>query len=119
MTRTLLFVSLLLAAVHAHAQSSSVSSQHAPFVPIPAVKPAPPPSIDYGRGNCAPRFADGSRGTCVNDKPCNGFGFREPNGSVVCKCFDQPACSEERICSLKQRQCVPRGSDALITTPIR
>lgn len=59
-------------------------------------------------GDCAPRYAKGGRGTCINNQPCRGFGVRAENGSAVCICFDRDGgCGEGQRCDLKKMACVP------------
>src|SRR5437764_8275025 len=90
---------------------------NAPFVPVPKGELKAPPQIDYGKGGCEPIFADGSKGTCINDRPCNGFGFRDPDGKLVCRCFDNPSCNEGFVCSARWRTCVRPRNDSI--APIR
>jgi hypothetical protein len=76
--------------------------------PIPEVAQLPRLDISYGEGDCGPRFANGMRGTCINGKPCNGFGFKDTNGNIQCACFDKVGgCEENTGCSLVRRRCVP------------
>lgn len=76
-----------------------------PFTPVPQI---PRPDISYGEGDCAPRFENGMRGTCINNQPCNGFGFKDANGKIQCACFDKVGgCETNMGCSLEQRRCVP------------
>src|SRR5438128_1369164 len=83
-------------------------------VPIQEGKPPAPVAqlprveVSNGEGDCAPRFPNGMRGTCIDNKPCNGFGFKAASGRIQCACFDKVGgCPENQICSLLRRACVP------------
>ena len=103
----------------ANAQAPDAKTfKDAPFVPVPAGKPTPPPKYEFGSGGCEPVFPNGARGTCINNRPCNGFGFRDENGRLSCRCFAVPnGCAEGLVCSRRLRECVPMGSDGLQGTP--
>jgi hypothetical protein len=59
-------------------------------------------------GDCAPRYAKGGRGTCINNQPCRGFGVRAESGAAVCICFAREGgCGEGQRCDLKKMACVP------------
>ena len=76
--------------------------------PFPSTVAPTPEEILYGEGDCAPRFAYGMRGTCINNKPCNGFGVKSKEGKVICECFGiRDGCPSETICSIMRRACVP------------
>src|SRR5262249_28511800 len=76
--------------------------------PIRGAKPAPPPELFYGEGDCAPRFPNGMHGTCINNEPCNGFGMRSQKGEIECSCFGvRGGCEEGLICSRRYQACVP------------
>lgn len=86
------------------------SSEPPRFEPVPKVLPLAPARFEYGEGGCEPRFADGTRGTCINSKPCNGFGFRDAQGALACACFEVAGgCGERQACSIRRRACVARG----------
>jgi len=75
---------------------------------IPSVAAVPPEELSYGEGDCAPRFANGMRGTCINGKPCNGFGVKDQTGKIECECFGtKGGCPEGQVCSVIKRACVP------------
>jgi len=79
-----------------------------PGKPIEPAASAPRVEIYYGEGSCAPRLPNGMLGTCINDKPCNGFGFRDEKGGWQCACFArQGGCGENEACSFRKRSCVP------------
>jgi len=76
--------------------------------PLARVEQLPRVEVSYGEGDCAPRFANGMRGTCIAGKPCNGFGFKDASGKIQCACFDKVGgCEENTGCSLLRRKCVP------------
>jgi len=87
-----------------------VPAGHEAFRPVPAATPLAPARFEYGEGDCETRYADGTRGTCINGKACNGFGFRNARGELVCACFERiGGCDETQACSSRRRQCVARG----------
>ena len=80
------------------------SSPAKPLRPVPIL---PKLDISYGEGDCAPQYENGTRGTCINGKPCNGFGFKDADGKIQCACFEKVGCCEvNQGCSLKRRACV-------------
>ena len=90
------------------------------FRPVPAAPPLAPARFVYGEGGCEPRYADGTRGTCINNKPCNGFGFRDAQGALVCACFERVGgCAETQACNSRRRMCVARGEIDLQRPPPR
>lgn len=83
-------------------QPVPIGKSFAPVAQLPRVE------VSYGEGDCAPRLANGMRGTCINGKACNGFGFRGPNGQIQCACFDTVGgCGANEGCSLVHRRCEP------------
>jgi hypothetical protein len=75
---------------------------------IEAPKGPAPEELYYGEGDCAPKFSNGMRGTCIGGKPCNGFGFKQESGAIECRCFDVKAgCADGLICSTRSRACLP------------
>ena len=110
----LLFVGLLLTtsgckkieqAPPSYAPVSSVPIE--PGKPVEAATSAPRVEIYYGEGSCAPQLPNGMFGTCINNTPCNGFGFRDEKGSWQCACFEtQGGCGENEACSFRKRSCV-------------
>ena len=38
------------------------------------------------KGDCAPRYANGMVGTCIDNKPCRGWGVKTERGAE-CACF--------------------------------
>lgn len=78
-----------------------------PGKPLQQVPLLPRLDISYGEGDCAPRFENGMRGTCINGKPCNGFGFKDADGRIQCACFEKlGGCEANQGCSLQRRACV-------------
>jgi hypothetical protein len=89
------------------------------FVEAPAGRAAPRIELDYGSGDCAPVLRDGTRGTCIDNRPCNGFGFKDPQGRIVCACYEvSGGCPADSVCSIRRRACV-RQPDDLQRAPAR
>lgn len=89
-------------------QVDSVSIGRAP--PVEAFRttgqPAPLLPRVPSRGDCAPRYRNGEQGTCVNDKPCRGFGVLDGK-QVICACFvRREGCDEHERCEVRQSRCV-------------
>ncbi len=81
--------------------------QIAPGSPLEPVVQPRPVELYYGEGDCAPTFANGMRGTCINNKPCNGFGVKDEKGEMKCDCFGvRGGCGEDLVCSVIRRTCV-------------
>jgi hypothetical protein len=76
-----------------------------PFTPVP---PTPVRAPVASQGDCAPRYANGGKGTCINNQPCRGFGVRVENGSALCTCFGRDGgCKEGQRCDVLRLACVP------------
>jgi hypothetical protein len=74
---------------------------------ITPVRPAVARPMVASQGDCAPRYAVGGMGTCINNKPCRGFGVRAENGSAVCTCYGKDGgCGESDRCDLVAKRCV-------------
>ena len=77
--------------------------------PLPRTAPVllkrtPVPS----RGDCAPKYANGLHGTCINDQPCRGFGVLNDAGKPVCACYaKEGGCSRDERCDVISKRCVP------------
>lgn len=71
----------------------------------PMLRPATPvPS----RGSCAPNYKNGLHGTCINNKPCRGFGVIGNDGKACCTCYArQKACAPGFRCDPILKRCVP------------
>jgi hypothetical protein len=75
--------------------------------PLRAPPPPAPPEIVFGEGDCAPVLGRGLVGTCIDGKPCNGFGFRDDAGVVTCGCYTHAGgCPDGTVCSPRVRGCV-------------
>jgi hypothetical protein len=72
-----------------------------PAVPLRRLPPV------ASEGGCEPRYRNGLVGTCVNAKPCRGFGAREDDGSAVCICYvRRDGCADDERCDAQEGQCV-------------
>ena len=74
--------------------------------------PVPAPLLPRvpSRGDCAPRYANGAFGSCVNEKPCRGFGFLDGK-QVICACFvKRGGCEEKERCEARESACVKDNS---------
>lgn len=81
--------------------------------------PVPTPLLPRvpGRGDCAPRYADGTPGSCVNDTPCRGFGVRD-GGQVICACFvKRGGCEVDERCDVHESRCVKEDLPEFNITP--
>lgn len=70
--------------------------------------PVPTPLLPRiaSQGDCAPRYRNGSLGSCVNDKPCRGFGVLDGK-HVVCACFvKRGGCEDDERCERRESRCV-------------
>ena len=93
-----------------HPSVASVSPQSAKRIE----PPQEPKEVElfYGEGDCGPRFPNGMRGTCINNKPCSGFGVKDASGNLECDCFGvKGGCSEGKVCSVRKRSCVNPQDD--------
>ena len=114
---------LLIAGCAAGREPTSATSAVSPVPlaaerPLETVAPLPRVEIFYGEGDCAPRLPHGMRGTCIDNRPCNGFGFRDASGRIECACFATTGgCSEDQVCSLRARACVPAAQGDWKRTP--
>lgn len=80
----------------------------APGRPLVRAEPFPNLEIVASQGDCAPTYANGSRGSCINSKPCRGYGMRELTGAVACRCWAKAdGCSERERCDIIAKRCVP------------
>lgn len=117
MARTALAALLLAALLSASAcsrqsggsqkQVSPVAQNQPKLEPISPVRPAVARALVASQGDCAPRYAVGGMGSCINNKPCRGFGVRAENGSAVCTCYGKDGgCGEGERCDLVKKRCV-------------
>jgi len=109
------------AALAAHAQAAAANRQSVSESQIQAVSQVPVRRVPMteqakpllaqprvaSKGNCAPVYAGGGRGSCINDKPCRGFGVREADGSAACMCYAQKGgCGAGERCDNQRLRCV-------------
>lgn len=74
----------------------------------PAVKPKPTRARVASQGDCAPRYAGGGTGTCINSRPCRGFGVRGEDKKAICTCYGRDGgCGEGQRCDPLALRCVP------------
>ena len=74
--------------------------------------------IEVGAGDCAPRYTNNLVGTCINNRPCRGFGERDERGALQCVCFAQrQGCAENERCDLERKACVPVGEPPFKRVP--
>jgi hypothetical protein len=89
--------------------------------PLPRTAPVlaratPVPS----QGDCAPRYANGLHGTCINNQPCRGFGQLGPDGRPVCACYAKAGgCNEGQRCDVMKKACVPEKEPGFGRAPGR
>lgn len=82
------------------------------------LEPAAKMSFEFGGGGCERTYAHGGKGTCINNAPCNGFGFRDSSGNLQCACFKVAGgCSEDSACDVRRYACVQRVD--LQRSPVR
>jgi hypothetical protein len=85
-----------------------VSREPPKFEALTTVAPmAVRPRIE-GQGECAPIYATGGKGMCVNNSPCRGFAVRADNGEAVCTCYGRDGgCAVGQKCDAEKLACVP------------
>ena len=69
------------------------------------------PVRDYPRvassGRCAPLYKNGTRGACIADKPCRGYGIRNDKNEVLCMCYlTHGGCDAKSRCDDRAHACV-------------
>jgi hypothetical protein len=80
----------------------------APGRPIVPIETFPAMERVAGQGDCAPAYANGSRGSCINSRPCRGYGMRGASGAVECRCWARAGgCGERERCDIIVKRCVP------------
>ncbi len=83
---------------------SKVEPRHGEYEPRAEPIPHRPPVAS--RGGCEPRYKNGLTGTCIDGKPCRGFGVLE-NDRAVCVCYaKRGGCDEGQRCDPQQARCV-------------
>jgi hypothetical protein len=99
-------------------QSAAVSTR--PGEPTSTSEVPPPikpfsglatPVRDYprvaGNGRCAPLYKNGTRGNCIADKPCRGYGIRNDENQVLCMCYlTHGGCDAKSRCDDRAHACV-------------
>ena len=61
-------------------------------------------------GDCAPqhKFVSESRSTCIEGRPCRGFGVQDESGRIFCTCYGETGgCAEGKRCDVRRLTCVP------------
>jgi len=83
--------------------------------PLPPTPPSKTPRARVAsEGDCAPRYPNGARGTCINNQPCRGYGVRNPDGKAVCTCYGRDGgCAEGQRCDGMRLTCVPQKEPLL------
>lgn len=81
----------------------------APGRPITVVETFPNLEIVASQGDCAPTYANGSKGSCINSKPCRGYGMKGlRGGGPECRCWAKAeGCGEHERCDIIVKRCVP------------
>jgi hypothetical protein len=69
------------------------------------------PVRDYPRvassGRCAPLYKNGTRGTCIAEKACRGYGIRNDKNEVLCMCYlTHGGCDAKSRCDDRAHACV-------------
>lgn len=58
-------------------------------------------------GRCAPTYLNGTRGTCIAEKPCRGYGIRDDANQVSCMCYvARGGCDLKSRCDDHVHACV-------------
>ena len=61
-------------------------------------------------GDCAPRHKNPaeSRTSCIEGRPCRGFGVQDESGRIFCTCYGETGgCAEGKRCDVRRLTCVP------------
>jgi hypothetical protein len=59
-------------------------------------------------GGCEPTYRNGTKGMCVNGRPCRGYGVRNDRGQDQCVCYlAKSGCDSKSRCDLPEHACVP------------
>lgn len=60
------------------------------------------------KGGCEPIYKNGSKGACVANQPCRGYGVRDDRGEDLCMCYlAKTGCDAKSRCDLPAHGCVP------------
>ena len=58
-------------------------------------------------GRCAPLYRNGTRGACIAEKPCRGYGIRNDENQVLCMCYlTSGGCDAKSRCDGHVHACV-------------
>jgi len=94
---------------------SGVEPSHGDFTSKP--EPVPHRPAVASSGGCEPRYKGGRTGTCINDKPCRGFGVLE-NKQAVCMCFAvRGGCEVGYRCDPRGAECVKEEEEEFNRSP--
>lgn len=90
-------------------QVNPVSETAPKLEPMPQTAPATQSSKFVASvGDCGPKYANGLRGACINNRPCRGIGILDNAGKAVCACYARVGgCSEKERCDAIKKACVP------------
>ena len=88
---------------------SPISETPPKFEPLPREAPViPPPKTIASVGDCAPKYANGLHGACVNNQPCRGIAVLDEVGKPACGCYAKAGgCSAKERCDAIKKACVP------------
>lgn len=89
-------------------QAKSTSDNPPPTRPFSSVAT---PVRDFPRvassGRCAPRYKNGTLGSCIANKPCRGYGIRNDENEVLCMCYlTHGGCDAKSRCDDRAHACV-------------
>jgi hypothetical protein len=89
-------------------QAKSTSDSPPPTRPFSSIAT---PVRDYPRvassGRCGPRYKNGTRGSCIADKPCRGYGIRNDENEVLCMCYlTHGGCDSKSRCDDRAHACL-------------
>lgn len=91
-------------------QVDPISETAPKFEPMPRTAPVvAQATLVASVGECAPKYANGLHGSCVNNQACRGIGVLNEKGQVVCSCFGKAACGEKERCDAIKKSCVPEN----------
>jgi hypothetical protein len=98
---------------------NAVSETEPKFEPLPRAAPVLALQTPVASsGDCAPKYAIGLRGSCINNKPCRGFGVVGEGGAPVCACFAKAGgCGETERCDVIKKVCVSESEPGLGRLP--
>lgn len=89
-------------------QAKSTSDTPPPVKPFSGIAT---PVRDYPRvassGRCAPFYKNGTRGSCIAEKPCRGYGIRNDQNEALCMCYlTHGGCDAKSRCDDRAHACV-------------